>query len=73
MHDLGHAFKEVDNILCLQLPKLPRRQYDPFGVVSNFTTMVKIKVFFNEEDTFDDFFSAEKHLQRSLAYGTNCF
>jgi len=32
------------------------RQYDPFSVVSNFTTMVKIKVFSHEEDLFDDVF-----------------
>ena len=43
-------------MLCLQLPKFLGRQYDPFGVISNFTTMVKIKVFTNEEDLFDDVF-----------------
>lgn len=54
--EYGHAFKEVENMLCLQLPKFPGRQYDPFDVVNNFTTMVKIKVFTNEEDPFDDVF-----------------
>lgn len=43
-------------MLYLQLPKFSGRQYDPFGVVSNFTTTVKIKVFSNEEDPFDDVF-----------------
>lgn len=56
LHDLGHALKEVDNMLSLQLPKFPGWQYDPFGTVKNFTTMVKIKVFTNEEDAFDDIF-----------------
>jgi len=73
LYDLGLAFKEVDNMLCLQLPKFSGRQYDPFGVVSNFTIMVKIKVFSNEEDPFDDIFLQEKYFQRSSAYGTNCF
>lgn len=56
LHDLGHSFKEVDNVLCLQLPKFLGRQYDPFGVVGNFTTMVKIKVFSHEEYPFHDAF-----------------
>lgn len=56
LHELDHAFKEFDNVLCLQLPNFPGRQYDPFGVVSNFTTTVKIKVFSHEEDPFDDAF-----------------
>jgi len=56
LFDLGHAFKEVENMLCLQLPKFLGRQYDPFGVVNNFTTTVKIKVFTNEENPFDDVF-----------------
>ena len=43
-------------MLCLQLPKFLGRQYDPFGVVSNFTTIFKIKVFSNEEDPIDDIF-----------------
>lgn len=43
-------------MLSLQLPKFPRQQYDLFGTVKNFTTMVKIKVFTNEEDAFDDTF-----------------
>lgn len=56
LHDLGHAFKEVNNILALQLPKFPRRQYDPFGIVKYFNTMVKIRVFTHEKYPFDDVF-----------------
>jgi len=56
LFDLGHAFKEVGNMLSLQLPKFRGRHYDPFGIISNFTTMVKIKVFINEEDILDDVF-----------------
>lgn len=41
-------------MLSLQLPKFPGRQYDPFDTIKDFTTMVKIKVFSNEEDAFDD-------------------
>jgi len=48
LHDLGHAFKEVENMLSLQLPKFPERQYDPFGTIKDFTSMVKIKVFSKE-------------------------
>jgi len=53
-------------MLCLQLPKFPGRQYDPFGVVSNFTTMVKIKVFTNEEDPFDDVFLQKNNFREVL-------
>ena len=35
---------------------LATTKVDSFGVVSNFTTSVKIKVFSNEEDPFDDVF-----------------
>lgn len=56
LHDLGHAFREVDNALSLQFPKFPGRQYDPFGIVKDFTTMVKIRVFTHEKDPFDDLF-----------------
>ena len=56
LHDLGHAFKEAENMLSLQLPKFCGRQYDLFGTIKNFTTLVKIKVFTNEEDVFDDIF-----------------
>lgn len=54
LHNLGHAFKEEENMLSLWLPKFPGRQYDPFDTVENFTTLVKIKVFSNEADAFDD-------------------
>lgn len=56
LFDLGHAFKEVDNMLCLWLPKFPGRQYHPFDVIKNFTTTVKIKVFTKEDNLFDDVF-----------------
>lgn len=47
LHNLGHAFKEAEIMVSIQLPKFPRRQYDPFDIVKEFTTMVKIKVFSN--------------------------
>jgi len=56
LHDLVHAFKEVDNVLSLQLPRFLRRQYDPFGIVKDFNTMVKIRIFTHEKDPFDDVF-----------------
>ena len=43
-------------MLSLQLHKFPGCQYDTFGTVKNFTTLVKIKVFSNEEDSFDEIF-----------------
>jgi len=64
LHDIGHAFKEVENMLSLQLPKFPGRQYDSFGTVKDFTTMVKIKVFSNGEDAFDDIFLHKTPSQR---------
>ena len=56
LNELGHAFREVDNMLSLRLPKFPGRQYDPFGIVKDFTTMVKVKIFSHEKDPFDDVF-----------------
>ena len=56
MHDLGHALKEVNNVLSIQLPKFSGRQYDPFGVISDFNTMVKIRVFTHEKGPYDDVF-----------------
>jgi len=41
LFDLGHAFREVDNMLSLQLPKFPGRQFDPFDVIKNFTRQLK--------------------------------
>lgn len=43
-------------MLCLQLFKFLGRQFDPFDVIKNFTTFVKIKVFSKEDDLFDDTF-----------------
>lgn len=42
--------------MSLRLPKFPGRQYDPFGIVKDFTTIVKIKIFSNEKDPFYDVF-----------------
>ena len=53
---LGHAFKEVDNMLCLRFFKFPGRQFDPYDIIKNFTTAVKIKVLSKEDDIFDDTF-----------------
>ena len=43
-------------MLSLQLPKFPVRKYQPFDTFKNLTTLVKIKIFSNEEDAFDDIF-----------------
>jgi len=56
LHDLGHAFREVDNILSLQLPKFLGRRYDPLGIVKDFTTMFKIRIFTREKDPFEGVF-----------------
>ena len=56
LFDVGHAFKEVNNITCLQLFKFSRRIFDPYDVVKNFTTAVKVRVFSGEEDHFYDMF-----------------
>ena len=56
LFDVGHAFKEVSNVTCLKLFKFPRRLFDPYGIVKDFTTVVKVRVFSGEEDLFDDMF-----------------
>lgn len=56
LFDLGHAFREVDNMLSLRLFKFPGIQFDPFDVINNFTMDVKIKVFTKEYDVFNDIF-----------------
>lgn len=43
-------------MLSLQLPKFPGRKYDPFDTVKDLTTRVKIQLFNNEEDAFDEIF-----------------
>ena len=63
---LGHTFREVDNMLSLRLPKFPGRQFDPFDVINNFTTTVKIKVFTKEDDLFDDIFQQKSTLRDIL-------
>jgi len=49
---VGHAFKEVNNMLCLRLFKFLGRPFDPSDIVNNFTTAIKIKVFYKEDDLF---------------------
>lgn len=72
LHDPGHAFKEVEIMLSLQLPKFPGTKYYPFGTIKYFTTMVKVKVFSNEEDAFGDIilqknmFTEVKHMAQLL-------
>ena len=63
LFDVGHAFIEVKNITCLQLFKFSGRPFDPHGVANNFTTAVKIKVFFGEDDLFDDMFQQKSTLE----------
>ena len=66
LFDLGHAFREVDNMLNLQLPKFWGRQYDPLDTIKNFTTMVKIKMFTKEDDISDDVFRQKSSLKEIL-------
>ena len=66
LFDLGHTFKEVDNMISLQLPKFRWRQYDPLDIIKNFTTMAKIKVFTKEDDIFDDVFWQKISLKEIL-------
>ena len=54
LFDVGHVFKEVKNITCLQLFNFPRRLFDPYDAIKNFTTTVKVRIFSGEEDLFDD-------------------
>ena len=56
LFDVGHAFKEVNNITCLQLFKFLKRLFDPYDVVKDFTIVVKVRVFSGEEYIFDDMF-----------------
>ena len=66
LFDVGHAFKEVNNITCLRLFKFPRRPFDPYDIAKNFTTAVKIKVFSKEDDLFDDMFQQKGTLKEVL-------
>ena len=50
-------------MLSLQLFKFPGRQFDPFDVIKNFTTTVKIKVFSKEDDLFNDIFQQKSTLK----------
>ena len=66
LFDVGHAFKEVNNITCLHLFKFPVRPFDPYDIVKNFTTAVKIRVFSKEDDLFDDMFQEKNTLKEVL-------
>lgn len=63
LFDVGHAFKEVNNMLCLQLFKFLGRQFDPYDIMKNFTTAIKIKVFSREDDLFHDAFQQKSTLK----------
>jgi len=56
LHDFRHACKEVEIMKSLKLATIPGWQYDPNDTTEDFTTMVKVKPFTHEEDTFDDLF-----------------
>lgn len=56
LHDYVHALKEAKIIISLKLAIVLGRQYDPNGIVKEFSTMVKVKQFTYEEDVFDDLF-----------------
>ena len=66
LFDVGHAFIEVKNIMCLQLFKFSGRPFDPHDVANNFTTAVKIKVFSREDDLFDDIFQQKSTLEEIM-------
>ena len=63
LFDVGHAFTEIHNITCLQLFKFPARPFDLNEISQNFTTTVKVKVFFGKKDLFDDLFQNKSSLQ----------
>ena len=44
----------------------PGRQFDPYDVIKNFTTAVKIKVFSKEDDIFEDTFQQKSTLKEVL-------
>lgn len=56
LHDLGHAFKAVEIMQSLKLPKFLGRQYDPNCTAKDFTTMLWVKLFSYEEDVSDGIF-----------------
>ena len=66
LFDVGHAFAEIQNITCLQLFKITARPFDLNEIAQNFTTTVKVKVFFGKKDLFDDFFQNKSSLQEIL-------
>ena len=66
LFDIGHAFKEVSNITCLQLFKFVKRLFDPNEVAKNFTTAIKVRIFSGEEDPFDDIFLGKSTLKEIL-------
>ena len=66
LFDVGHAFKKVSNVTCLKLFKFPRRLFDPYGIVKDFTTVVKVRVFSGEEDLFDDMFQEKSSFKEIL-------
>jgi len=53
-------------MLSLRLFKFLGRQFDPFDVIKNFTTTVKIKVFSKQDDPFDDIFQQKSTLKEVL-------
>lgn len=46
--------------------KFPGRPFDPYDIAKNFTTAVKIKVFSEEDDLFDDMFQQKSTLKEAL-------
>lgn len=56
LHDYGNVTKEIENITSLKLATIAGQQFDPNKVANDFTTMVKIGHFTNEEDPFGDRF-----------------
>ena len=67
LFDVGHAFTEIQNITCLQLFEIPGRPFDLNEIAQNFTTTVKVKVFFGKSDLFDDLFQNKGLLQEILS------
>ena len=66
LFDVGHAFKEVSNITCLQFFKFAKRLFDPNEVAKNFTSAIKVRIFSGEEDPFDDIFLEKSTLKEIL-------
>ena len=66
LFDIGHAFREIENVTCLRLFKFSRRLFDQNDIVKNFTNAIKVREFVAEQDLFDDMFQARNSFKEVL-------